>query len=96
MKSILCKITFFSPTDPEQTLEIIGELDIGQIMSQQNELVAIKTQFFSENRLTVRHSVLHKVDISQIRVFKEKQIYTFDKTSLRLMSQLPNFKGMEA
>ena len=96
MKTVLSKITFLSPTNPEQSLEIIGELDLAQIMSPQNELVAVETRFFSENTLNIRHSILHKADITQIQVFREKKIYTFDKTSLRLTSQVSNFKGLEA
>ncbi len=96
MKIVLCKISFSSPANPEQSLEILGEADIDQILSEKNELVAIETRFLSENKIVVRHSILHKADISHIQIFKEKQRYTFDKTNLRLMSQIHNFKGMKA
>lgn len=95
MKTVLCKITFISPTDPELILDIVGELDIDQVLSQQNEMVSVEARSFSENKLVTKHSVLHKADICQIQIFKEKKIYAFDKTSLRLMSQDPNFKGMK-
>lgn len=96
MKTVLCKITFYSPTNPEQFFELIGKTDIDQIMSEKNELVDVETEFLSKHDIIKKHSILHKADIFQIRIFKEKHVYTFDKSSLRLMSQIPNFKDMEA
>ncbi len=96
MKNVLCKVTFSSPTHSDQMLELVGELNIEQVISRDNELVAVESRFFSENKLVIKHSILHKADISQIQVFKEKKIFTFEKNSLRLMSQVLSFKGMEA
>ena len=94
MTKVLCKI-IFTPEGTHQQIELFGQIDNYQLISQDSEWITVESTYYLNNQLYIKESIIYKQDISNIIIYKENKHYIIDKENLALNTHVLSFVGME-
>ncbi len=80
---LLCKV-FIRNTNLDKKEWVIGEIDKGQLFSEENEWLIVKNGVLVIDTVRQHESIIYKADVDKIIVSKAEKYITFDKSILGL------------